>query len=202
MAIEMLSISFQRGRPQLNRPISVSKFGGRSLSFVEYADPYWTVDMETQPLDENQLAYVEAWLARTRGGFETIHFTPVHLRVPQAYVGDEGNPIVNDNGVLAAKNGSALTVNSVSPGLVLRAGDLIGFTIGDYNTICRVTVGATAVSTSVSISVQPPLPSYIVVGSTVVFRDPKMNTRIMPSSISVDDGVLPTASFQLIEVPK
>ncbi|MBV2144403.1 hypothetical protein KUG47_12955 [Falsochrobactrum sp. TDYN1] len=202
MAIQLPSIFFQSGRPRLNRPMSVTKYGGRALSFVEYADAYWTVDMETQPLPENKLAAVEAWIASARGGFETIHFIPRHMSVPQAYIGNETNPIVNDNGILAAKSGTNLTVNSVSSGLVLTAGDLIGFSSGDYNTLGRVITGATAASTSVSITVEPPLPSHIPVGSTIVFRNPKLNTRIMPNSIFIGDGKFPSASFQLIEVPK
>lgn len=202
MAIQLPSIFFQRGRPQLNRAMSMSKFGGGALSFVEYADPYWTVDMETQPLPEVKLAGIEAWIASARGGFETIHFAPRHLTVPQAYIGDENNPIVNGTGTLAAKAGTNLTINNVMPGLILRAGDLIGLSMGDYNTLCRVIVGATAVSTSLSISVEPRIQSYFPVGATVVFRNPKLNTRIVPNSIMVGDGKFPTASFQLIGVPK
>lgn len=202
MSLLLPTVKFQRGRPTLNRSMSVSRYGGRAISFVEYADPFWTVDMETQPMPETMLARVEAWLSQTRGGFQTIHFTPQHLAVPQAYIGDEGNPVISDSGVLASINGNVLGVNSVSPGLKLTAGDLIGFSIGDYNSLARVIANVTAASTAISVSIEPFLPSYITVGSTVVFKEPKLNTRIIPSSINVGTGMYPTASFQLIEVPK
>lgn len=202
MVLQLPSVIFQRGRPTLNRPMSVSRYGGKAISFVEYSDPFWTVDMETQPMPETMLARVESWLSQTRGGFQTIHFTPQHLAVPQAYIGDEGNPVISDSGVLASINGNVLGVNGVSPGLKLTDGDLIGFSIGDYNSLARVIANVTAASTAISVSIEPFLPSYITVGSTVVFKEPKLNTRIIPSSINVGTGMYPTASFQLVEVPK
>jgi len=41
------SIGFQPSYPQLTMPTSQTKYGGRTISTVEYADSYRTVDMET-----------------------------------------------------------------------------------------------------------------------------------------------------------
>lgn len=202
MALQLPTVIFQRGRPSLNRPMSVSRFGERAIAFVEYSDPYWIIDMETQPMPETMLARFEAWLAQSRGGMETIHYVPPHLNVPQAYIGDTSNPVISDSGILSGINGNVLSVTGVSSGLKLMAGDLIGLSIADYNFIGRVVADVTAVGTSVSIAVEPFLPGYITIGATVTFKNPKLNTRILPSSINVGAGMYPTASFQLIEVPR
>ncbi len=80
-------------------------------------------------------------------------------------------------------------------------GDLISLTSAVYHSLHRVTANATAGAT-ITLPVEPPVPSYIANGATVRFKDPVLNTRIVPGSTEVEDGVMPTAKFQLIEVPR
>lgn len=195
-------IHYQNGRPKLNEPVSMSRYGGRSISFMENGDKYWTVDIETQPLYDEELADFEAWLARARSGLETVLFSPFGKQaLPRAYWNNASVtlPVGSLNTVT---NGRQLLIGGVTPGQIATAGDLISLSTGDYHSMHRVTVGATAVSTAFTLTVEPPVMSYIAMGAAVTFKNPKMNARVVPGSVNVADGVLPTVKFQLIEVPK
>lgn len=204
MSIALFKIGYQKARPDLNDPTSMSQYGKRAISFMQSGDKFWTIDMETKPLYDDELARVKAWLSRANGGKETVVFTPVDAqRLPAAYWGNPSSTVPAQNGTLSSiTNGSQLLVSGVKTGLVITDGDLLSLTTGEYNSMHRVTVGATAAGTSLTATVDPPVMSYISVGATVTFKDPKMNTRVVPGSVQVGDGVLPTAKFHLIEVPK
>lgn len=204
MSITLPKIGYQKGRPKLNDPVSMSRYGGRAISFMQTGDKYWTVDIETKPLYDDELAAFEAWLALARSGLETVIYTPIgKQRLPMAYWNAPDSPAPAAGGTLTSvTNGSQLLVGTVTSGLVLTNGDLLSLTTGAYHSLHRVTVGATAATTALTVTVDPPVMSYIATGATVTFKDPKMNARVVPGSVDVGDGVLPTAKFQLIEVPK
>lgn len=197
-------IKIQTGRPQLQEPASVSRWGNRAISVFETDDKYWMVDVETQPLHDEELADVEAWLADARGGQETILYVPRGKQAyPRAYWSDRENAMLDNTGSLTTvTNGKQLAIGSVTNGLTISRGDLISLATGDYRSLHRVKTGATAASTALTLSVEPPVPSYIAAGAVVRFKNPEMNTRIVPGSKEVGDGDMPTAKFQLIEVPK
>lgn len=197
-------IKIQTGRPQLQEPASVSRWGNRAISVFETDDKYWMVAVETQPLHDEELADVEAWLADARGGQETILFVPRGKQAfPRAYWSDRENATLDNNGSLTSvTNGKQLAIGSVTNGLAISRGDLVSLATGDYRSFHRVKTGATAASTALTLSVEPPVPSYITNGAVVRFKNPEMNTRIVPGSKEVGDGDMPTAKFQLIEVPR
>ena len=97
--------------------------------------------------------------------------------------------------------GKTLLIGGIAAGLAMTKGDLISLTSGSYHSLHRVTANATAGAT-ITLPVEPPVPSYIAIGATVRFKDPVLNTRVVPGSTEVEDGVMPTAKFQLIEVPR
>lgn len=204
MSIQLPEIEYQSGRPRLNVPRSVSRYGNRAIAFFENGDSYWTVDIETQPMDESQLAAFEAWLATARGGLETIVFNPVHKgAVPQRYWDDPDNAALSNDGVLVSiTDGKVLSINSLTNGLELLAGDLISLTTGDYHSMHRVTAGGVVQAGAVSLTVEPFIPSYIATQAVFRCKDPLLNTRLIPNSVQVADGHMPTAIFQLMEVPK
>lgn len=188
--------------PKLIRSTSMSRFGQRSIAFMESTDPVWQWTARITSLTNAQRQKLEAFIDRCRGGIVTIHYTPKHVCLPQAYWGDASNSAIAGSASLSAINGNLLTLASVKVGLKLTDGDLIGFTRGDYNFIARVVADAVATSTTLQIKIEPFLPSYIGVGATVRFKNPIMNMRLIPDSFEIADGVRPDASFQLIEVPK
>lgn len=104
--------------------------------------------------------------------------------------------------MLSAISANQLTVNSVTNGMKLMAGDLIGLSQGDYNTIVRVVEDATAAAGAIAIKAEPFLPSYITAGATVVFKNPVMNMRLVPDTYDCPDDFRPTATFTLTEVPR
>lgn len=187
--------------PKLMRSTSMSRWGKRAISFMETGDPFWQVSMRVLALSNADRQKLEAFISRCRDGMMTVLYTPKHVCLPQAYWGNPDAPVVLDNGSLAAISGNQLTVNSVTNGLKLTAGDLIGFSQGDYNTIVRVVEDAIASSGAITIKIEPFLPSYITAGATVVFKNPVMNMRLVPDSYDCPDDFRPTATFTLIEVP-
>lgn len=187
---------------KLIRSVSVSRYGGRVVSTIENGDPYWQWSAQVMPMGPFQRQKLEAFIARCRGGLVTVHYTPKHVCVPRAYWGDVDNPAITGSASLGAINGNILTFNGVSVGLVLTDGDLIGLSIGDYNFIAQIVSDAVAASTTMQVKIEPFLPSYIGVGSTVRFKDVVMNMRLLPNSFELGTGNFPGASFQLVEVPK
>ncbi|WP_284777066.1 hypothetical protein [Agrobacterium sp. lyk4-40-TYG-31] len=188
--------------PKLMRSTSVSRYGKRAISFMETSDPFWQVSMRVVALSNAERQKLEAFISRCRDGMVTVLYTPKHVCLPQAYWGNPTAPAILDTGVLASISGNQLTVSSVTNGLKLMEGDLIGFSQGDYNTIVRVVQDATAAGGAITIKAEPFLPSYITAGATVVFKNPVMNMRLVPDSYDCPDDFRPTATFTLIEVPK
>lgn len=188
--------------PKLVRSTSMSKYGKRAISFIESGDPFWQWQARIIAMSNAQRQKLEAFIDRCRNGLVTVYYTPKHVCLPQAYWGNPSHPAIAGTGTLGAISGNIVTVTGVISGLKLTAGDLLGFSAGDYNFIARVVQDATAVSTSVAIQIEPFLPSYITVGAVVRFKSPIMNMRLVPDSYECGDGNLPEASFQLIEVPK
>lgn len=196
-------IEYQAGRPRLNKPISMSRYGERAISMIQNGDEWWTVNIETQPMYDEDLAEFEGWLAQAQNGMETIVYTVLGKQsLPRAYWSNPNSSVPADNGSLTSvTNGKTLLIGSVTVGLAMTKGDLISLTSADYHSLHRVTANATAGAT-ITLPVEPPVPSYIADGATVRFKDPVLNTRIVPGSTEVGDGVMPTAKFQLIEVPR
>lgn len=200
---ETLPVGLRHGPtyPKLMRSTSMSRWGKRAISFMETGDPFWQVSMRVLALSNADRQKLEAFISRCRDGMVTVLYTPKHVCLPQSYWGNPDAPAILDTGVLASFSGNQLTVNSVTNGLKLTAGDLIGLSQGDYNTIVRVVEDAAAASGAITIKVEPFLPSYITVGATVIFKNPVMNMRLVPDSYDCPDDFRPTATFTLIEVP-
>lgn len=202
--IDLIStVRFVPTYPQLVVPVSQSKFGQRVISNVEYADPYRTVDMETVPMKASEAVQLQAFIAAARGGMQTIVYRPKHICIPRAYWGDANNSHITGTAVRGTvTNGYTVQLTSVATGLILMAGDLISFKSGDYRQMVQIVTGATAASTQMTVTVDQPIASYIASGATVRFKQPEMNTRLVKDSFQMSKGPFPTASFQLIEVPK
>jgi hypothetical protein len=201
--ISLPQVEFQGGRPRLVDSISVSRTGNRTISFVETADPYWEIPMQTIPLYAEDLARVEAFREVSRQGRNTVIYTPVHIPGPQAYWNNPAAPALANNGIVTAVSGYSLSFNSVDNGLTLMPGDLIGVeSAGGYKAMCRIVTGAVAVSNAMTVTVEPAIPGYIAVGASVRFKSLQLNTRVLPGSFSIPDEVMPVASFTLVEVPK
>lgn len=188
--------------PKLVRSTSTSRYGKRAVSFMESGDPFWEWQARVVAMSNAQRQKLEAFIDRCRNGLVTVHWTPKHVCLPQAYWGNPAHPAIAANGTLSAIAGNTVTITSVAAGLKLTTGDLLGFSIGEYNVIARVAQDVTADGTSVAVQIEPFLPSYITAGAAVRFKNPVMNMRLVPDSYECGDGIRPDASFQLIEVPK
>lgn len=197
------TVRFLPSYPQLQRPVSMSRYGNRTIAMIESGDTYWTVDMQTVPMRAHEAVQLQAFVGSARGGLETIVYQPTHICLPRAYWGDPGNPHIAGTGLLGTvTNGKQVQITGVVPGLQLMVGDLISFQSGDYRQIAQVLVGATASGTAITVTIDQPVASYITPGATTRFKSPELNTRLVPGSFQMSQGPFPTASFQLIEVPK
>ncbi|KAB2724135.1 hypothetical protein [Brucella anthropi] len=204
VAILLPNVGYRPSRPKLNEPVSMSASGQRAISFIEYADAFWTVTMTTDPLKANDLMLVEGFQLDARNGMQTIIYSPTTVCIPQAYWGQPDHPHVLNNGYLQSiQNAQILTIASVEAGLKLQRNDYLSLTTGDYHSLHRVSVGGTATSGGIlTVSVWPPVMTYIEVGATVTFKNPKMNSRLVVDSFSLTEEAFPVASWQLIEVPR
>lgn len=204
MSIALPAVKFQTAYPQIIRSVSASRDGGgRAMAFTEYADPYWSITMRTKPLKPADRLLVEAFDSEASNGLVTVLYTPKHMCLPRAYWGNSSAAALANTGVISVKTSARqFTFNSVDNGLTLAPGDLIGLVDGDYKLIVRVTSGGIASGNALSVTVEPPLPAYIGVGATVVFKNPEMNTRVLPGSLTIPDEPLPVCTFTLVEVPK
>ncbi len=121
MTIALPAIGFQVAYPQLVDSVSVSRSGTRAMSFVEYADAYWSIQMRTKALKASERLLVEAFKDACRGGLQTVLYTPKHMCVPRAYWGDATNAALANNGNLASIAGNQLVIDSVTNWLTLGA---------------------------------------------------------------------------------
>lgn len=203
MAIDLPAVRFLAAYPALVRSVSTSRTGNRAISFVEYADPFWQIDMATTPLSASERLLVETFRDQAEGGRVTVTYTPKHQCIPKAYWGDADNAALTNTGVITGfTNRRTFTFNSVDNGLTLLPGDLIGLEQDGYRTLARIATGGVASGNALTVTVEPLVPGYIGIGATVVFRQPKLNTRVLPGSFSMANDNRPSASFTLVEVPK
>lgn len=202
VALALPDVPFQPSYPRLQRQVSTSRSGDRVVATVEYGDPFWTIDMVTVPLRPARRLAVEAFIDSCRGGLRTVLYTPKHSCLPKAYWGNPTATEIATDGELDAVSGHDVTISNVTNGLVLTAGDLISMTTGDYHSLFRVEVGSTASGGEIDVTLNMPVPSWISVGASVRFKDPRMNMRLLPGSFSMADAGFPVASFSLFQVPK
>ncbi|TPL30173.1 hypothetical protein [Mesorhizobium sp. B2-4-7] len=201
-AIDLPTVHFQVSYPQLTESVSVSRSGSRAMAFVEYADAYWTIQMRTLPLEASDRLLVEAFKDACRAGLQTVLYKPKHMSLPRAYWGNAGAAALANNGSLVSITGNQLVVNSVDDGLTLGPGDLISATVGDYNSLFRIQTGGVAAGGTITLTVEPTVPSYITAAAVIRFKDPVANMRVMPGSFSITDELKPVATFTLVEIPK
>ena len=202
--VALPALKWDRAYPQLVDSVSASRQGDRAISFVETDDPYWLITMRTMPLSNADRHILEAFVSETKRGMNTVLFIPPIDCIPRAYWGDSNNAALTNTGNLVSiTSGDTLNINSVTTGLKLMKGDLIGLTTGAYNLIVRCRQDVTAVAAAItSLKVDPPIPAYITAGAVVTFKYPVMNTRLLPNSFSMPDDNWPVATFQLQEVPQ
>lgn len=203
-AISLPIFGWVKGAPKLVRSISRSRVGDRSISFVEFADPFWMVEVQTSLLDFDERIALDLFAARAEGGHQTVIYTPpAYFGIPQAYWSDpSASALANTGAVTGITDGFTVAFNSIDNGLVLTAGDLIGLEKDDYRSMHMVVTGGTASGNALSITVEPFVPGYITTGAVVRFKEPQLNCRMVPGSYSIPDDIKPAASFTLVEVPK
>jgi hypothetical protein len=187
--IDLIStVRFVASYPQLIVPVSQSKYGGRVISTVGYADSYRTVDMETWPMKASEAVQLQSFIAAAQGGMETIVYRPKHICIPRAYWGDPNNTHITGTASRGTVTGGyTVQLTGVVPGLQLMDGDLISFKSGDYRQMVQIAYGggATAISTQMTVKVDQRISSYIASGAIVRFKQPEMNTRFVKDSFQM-----------------
>lgn len=201
--VDIPDVEYARGLPKLIRSVSQSRAGNRLISSVEYADPFWQIEMESGPLDPALAPMVRAFIEEANGGTKTVLWAPSYLKVPQAYWDNPNAAALSVNGTLASvTNGFTVALTGTAVGLDLRRGDIISMMSGAYRSLHRVMIGAVGGAGGISLTLEPAVPPYIATGATVKFKGLSLNTRMIVGSDSMTDDYNPVASFTLVEVPQ
>ncbi|MER8806022.1 hypothetical protein [Mesorhizobium australicum] len=196
-------VPYAKGLPKLVRTTSVSRAGKRFMAAIETVDPFWQIDVETAPLARELIPGMRAFIDECNSAIKTIVWTPSYLDVPQAYLADPGNVALADDGNLVSGTGGlTIAVNGVTNGLDLRRGDMISMIKDEYRSMHTVMTGAVASSNTVTLVIEPYVPTYITAGAVVKFKNLELNVRMGPDSGQMTDDYLPVASLTLVEVPK
>lgn len=190
-------IKFGFARFQLQEEVKAFASGKGRANYTEVNDPVWTITFTSTALDERKLAELTAWFTSLRGGTKSALVTQNVVCRPFAHISDP-TP-AQDTGVLnSITNGNVLAIGSVSASLVLSIGDMIGLETGAYRGVHRVTA-VSGTGTTRTVTVEPPVRSYITTGALVRFIQPELVMRPVPGSWSVPDEGKPRVSFTFVE---
>lgn len=201
-ALQYLSFDFT-----LQRYISQSESGGGLINTVEYADPRWTVDIETRGYSNNwqknddglpSLDEIKAIWASLRGGMKSYLIRHPMYICPRL---NKDNPQVAQTVGRLAKieNRNIVTVTGVNAALRLSLGDYATFQYNDRRALGQV-ISAEFNPTGYLIEIEPKLPNYISVGANVYFDRMELIMRPVNDSFSISSGYPQrTAKFQFME---
>jgi hypothetical protein len=198
----MPTVAYTAGYPTLKRSEALDRVGERAFVGVEWADPAWTVDVATKPLDLDERLLVEAFREQATA-LQTVLFKLLHEKTPAAYRTNPNAAAVNDAGSLVSvTGGKTALINGVTNGLTMSRGDLFSFAAGDYRSLHRVMANAVAATGQITLNVEPAVPPYIAAGAVAKWREPELNMRVVPGSFQIANEFFPTATWQMTEVPR
>lgn len=194
-------IGFRPARFVLEENVAASPSNGM-VSYTQFADPVWRIDFTSVPLSDAELAALDAWWKSLRGGLRAAVVTQNVTCRPLAHAAEANAAPAQDTGILnSITNGNVLAIGSVSAGLVLAAGDLLGLEKAGKRSLCRIT-DVSGAGTSRTVTVEPPPRGYTDAGSLVRFERPMLVMRPVPKSWSVTGDFDPVASFSFVESPQ
>ena len=184
---------------RLLRSESASRSGNRLTNVVEFADPVWTVSLESLWLTELELFAFEAWRDGLRGAMTPILYRDPGYASPAAHIRARG-PEAQGGTVASVTSGNVVRVNGVNAGLVLARGDFVTFESGAARALGRI-VTATGTGTTRTITIEPVFARHLpTTGATARFDRIELVMRQVPSSFSVRrQSNLHAASFDLME---
>jgi hypothetical protein len=195
------SIGFRPARFVLEESVAASPSTGL-MNYTETTDSVWRINFTSVPLTDAELAVLDAWWKSLRGGLRAALVTQNVTCRPLAHSRPENAAPAQDTGVLnSITNGNELAISSVSSGLVLAVGDLLGLEKTGKRSLCRVT-DVSGSGTSRTVTVEPPPRGYTDAGSLVRFERPMLVMRPVHKSWNVTGDFDPVASFSLVEAPQ
>lgn len=196
---DLPAVSFAVADFVLSDPVRASASGARLINYTQVEDPIWQATLTTRPLRFSAYQEVEAWWLSLRSGLRTVLFRNPLVCYPRAHWDNHG-PADDAGSLVAVTDGNVLSVNSVSPDLVLAAGDLVGLErTGRYYVGRVVEVSGAGVARSITVE-PPPFDSVALPGAVVRFAKPALVMRPVPGSYQAprNNGRY-SISFQLQE---
>lgn len=185
---------------------------GRVVSTVQYADPYWKLVVNTEPMDQADRNRWAAWHASMRGGLQGF-LTYDHSRpFPRAYVDEEMRgyiPAMNTSspwsgeGTLSSLTAHELVCEGAPFGFQLTDGDLIGLVQNGRRHMFLVAESCEVVSGgTITVPVNPAVPlNAFNAGATVVFFRPKILMKVLPGTfVCPSTGGLANVSFEAVQI--
>lgn len=183
-----MAITFPRAMPllekrrtvsfELERVDSYSPENGGRIGAVQVGWPRWVGTWEYRNLNRGEREEVRAWVRAQRGPMRLFYGRDGRFSKPRS-----GDPVNTVSSWSVDSTGTQLTLNTDRPVVRLWYGDYIGFTWGD-NSRFLVSVIESAVANSsgvVTVTVEPPLPTWIPETATAVLRSPDCLMRMDPA---------------------
>jgi len=159
---------------------------------------YFEARVQTVPMTMADRGKWEAFFANTRGPGRPVLIYDVRRPYPVSYTDFTGLTRFGGGAFDGTAALSAITsvreliVNTLPVGLLLKAGDRVGFIEGGRYGLAIIAQDATAdASGIVTIYIEPGLPSIFTTAATVQFEKPKGEFLIDQSSIDFGSGLGP-----------
>lgn len=195
-----MALTFPRGMPskgiggqrfELQRVDYLSPNLAGQVASVTAGFPLWSATWALTGMSEAQSQGWRAWVSSLRGSQKLFLGRDLLRSVPLAYKttglgafnGDASSWSVNSDR-------DVLTLNGLPSGFVLSPGDYVGFRWGT-DPVRRTMVGVleAVTGTSISFSIDPPLPTIVPVTAVAHVKDPCCLMRLTPETDIGDMGV-------------
>lgn len=187
-----MAISFPRVMPSrgvnlqafdLKRADHLSPVMSGAVGAVSAGWPLWQAAWSWAEMDEDRSSEWEAWITSLRGSQRLFYGCDQRRRVPRAYrhSGLPSGFSGNATSWSLNANRDVVTLNGLPSGFKLMPNDYIGFEWG--STKCtKVKVLEAATGTSVSVTVEPAVPSLVPSVAVARVKDPRCLMRLTPET--------------------
>lgn len=183
--------------------------GGGALS-VDYAPARWSTSLRTPShLDRDRVDPVRAFIDRLKGGVERVYMGDWLRKYPRTYptgfaaLTRAGGGSFDGTADVTSLTASTIALATLPASFALKAGDMIGLVEGDYRSLHRIVVDATANGSGIAtVTVEPAVSTTIFTASAVANFSSPVCIMALTEEVEPDrDWQMETAGCTLVQVP-